>query len=128
MSLRSLWTQSNTEPCFGTGHSLSLICQPPSEDMKLYIIIICVSITLTVSRSGRGLSPFIIIIVAAIEQDLPSRETAQGVDTYRLRHRRSSLVVWGLMHSLRCRADITGDSAVPLVSMLLHVHRNHKDY
>ena len=26
--------------CFGTGHSLSLICQPPSEDMKLYIIII----------------------------------------------------------------------------------------
>ena len=27
-------------PCFGTGHSLSLICQPTSEDMKLYIIII----------------------------------------------------------------------------------------
>ena len=27
----------NTEPCFGTGHSLSLICQPTSEDMKLYI-------------------------------------------------------------------------------------------
>ena len=23
----------------GTGHSLSLICQPTSEDMKLYIII-----------------------------------------------------------------------------------------
>ena len=24
----------------GTGHSLSLICQPTSEDVKLYIIII----------------------------------------------------------------------------------------
>ena len=30
----------NIEPCFGSGHSLSLICQPTSEDMKLYIIII----------------------------------------------------------------------------------------
>ena len=29
---------SNIEPCFGTGHTLSLICQPTSEDMKLYII------------------------------------------------------------------------------------------
>ena len=27
------------EPCFGIGHSLSLICQSTSEDMKLYIII-----------------------------------------------------------------------------------------
>ena len=26
--------------CLGIGHSLSLICQPTSEDMKLYIIII----------------------------------------------------------------------------------------
>ena len=30
---------SNIEPCLGTGHSLSVICQPTSEDMKLYIII-----------------------------------------------------------------------------------------
>ena len=34
-------TLSNTvtELCLGIGHSLSLICQPTSEDMKLYIII-----------------------------------------------------------------------------------------
>ena len=32
--------QHYTEPCFGIGHSLSLICQPTSEDMKLYFIII----------------------------------------------------------------------------------------
>ena len=37
---RSSISQSNIEPSFGTGHSLSLICQPTSEDMKLYIIII----------------------------------------------------------------------------------------
>ena len=30
---------NNTEPCFGTGYSLSLICQPTSEDMKLNFII-----------------------------------------------------------------------------------------
>ena len=31
--------KANTEPCTRTGHSLSLIRQPTSEDMKLYIII-----------------------------------------------------------------------------------------
>ena len=29
--------QHQVELCFGIGHSLSLICQPTSEDMKLYI-------------------------------------------------------------------------------------------
>ena len=33
---------SNTELCFSIGHSLSLICQLTSEDMKLYIIIIII--------------------------------------------------------------------------------------
>ena len=28
----------NNEPCLGIGHNLSLICQPTSEDMKLYFI------------------------------------------------------------------------------------------
>ena len=33
------------EPCFGIGHSLSLICQPTSEaDMKLYIMIIIITV------------------------------------------------------------------------------------
>ena len=36
--------QSNIEPCLGTGHSLSLICQLTSEDMKLYIIVISLSL------------------------------------------------------------------------------------
>ena len=27
----------NIEPCFGIDHNLSLICQPTSEDMKLYV-------------------------------------------------------------------------------------------
>ena len=36
--------QSNIEPCLGTGHSLSLICQVTSEDMKLYIIVISLSL------------------------------------------------------------------------------------
>ena len=33
--------QLDTEPCFGMGHSLSLICQPTSEDTKLYITTTC---------------------------------------------------------------------------------------
>ena len=33
--------QPDIEPCFGMGHSLSLICQPTSEDMKLYITTTC---------------------------------------------------------------------------------------
>ena len=33
----------NIEPCLGIGHSLSLICQPTSGDMKFYIIIIIIS-------------------------------------------------------------------------------------
>ena len=32
-------SESNIEPYFGSGHNLSLICQPTSEDMKLYFII-----------------------------------------------------------------------------------------
>ena len=28
------------EPCFGIGHSLSLICQPTSEDIKHHFIVI----------------------------------------------------------------------------------------
>ena len=39
MSLMVSVDVNNTEPCLGTGHSLSLICQPTNEDMKLYIII-----------------------------------------------------------------------------------------
>ena len=32
--------RSNIEPYFGIGHSLSLICQPTSEDIKHHFIII----------------------------------------------------------------------------------------
>ena len=42
-SLWFSWTLGNTEPCFGIGHNLSLICQTTSEDMKLYFIIINVT-------------------------------------------------------------------------------------
>ena len=31
--------KATIKPCLGIGHSFSLICQPTSEDMKLYIII-----------------------------------------------------------------------------------------
>ena len=37
--LTSLTVSVDVKQRFGTGHSLSLICQPTSEDMKLYIII-----------------------------------------------------------------------------------------
>jgi len=32
------WTESYTEPCFGIGLSLSLICHPTSEDIKQHYL------------------------------------------------------------------------------------------
>ena len=43
MSLTVSVDINNIEPCLGIGHSLSLICQPTSEDIKLYIIIIIIT-------------------------------------------------------------------------------------
>ena len=51
MNLTVSMDVSNTELCLSTGHSLSLICQPTSEDMKLYIIIM---IPLIINASNKG--------------------------------------------------------------------------
>ena len=40
MSLMVSVDVKQIEPCLRTGHSLSLVCQPTSGDIKLYIIII----------------------------------------------------------------------------------------
>ena len=44
MSLTVSVDVSNIAPYFGIGHNLSLICQPTSEDMKLYFIVIIIII------------------------------------------------------------------------------------
>ena len=51
MNLTVSMDVSNTELCLSTGHSLSLICQPTSEDMKLYIIMM---IPLIINASNKG--------------------------------------------------------------------------
>ena len=43
----SLTVSVDVKQHFGTGHSLSLICQPTSEDMKLNIIIIIFFFSIT---------------------------------------------------------------------------------
>ena len=45
MSLMVSVDVKQIELCLRIGHSLSLICQPTSEDIKLYIIIIIISKT-----------------------------------------------------------------------------------
>ena len=48
MSLMVSVDVKQIEPCLGIGHSLSLICQPTSEDIKLYIIVVKLSSSLIV--------------------------------------------------------------------------------
>ena len=51
MSLTVSVDVSNIAPYFGIGHNLSLICQPTSEDMKLYFIIIIIIINIINTHS-----------------------------------------------------------------------------
>ena len=45
------------EPCLRTGHNLSPICQPTSEDIKLYIIIIACTLRAQELCESRGVRP-----------------------------------------------------------------------